>query len=346
MISKMADNKRVIMVGEIPGFTMPHIRAFETLGFECIAFDNRANIYYSSQIVRRIIRTFPRLVIIKKLVNDRTNKKLISLVKKYKPFLVFTIKAENIYPETIAKIKNMGAKTACFYIDYIDLWPIIRESAPVYDYYFSQCHVVLNRLWGELGLKNCFYMAHSSEPTPENEMIKKKKYDISFIGTHDNKSYINREKYLMSIKDLGLNIWGTDGWSRSPMAKCFHGRSLGDQRFEIYKQSKIVVDIKCDSIPLDGLGNRPFEVTGCGTFFMTDCPGEDIERSYRENKEIVSFKNGDDLREKVIYYLNHEKEREEIARAGYNRTVAEHTYIHRVRQLLDTMEHPEKYLYK
>lgn len=79
---------------------------------------------------------------------------------------------------------------------------------------------------------------------------------------------------------------------------------------------------------------------------MTNCPRQDIERSYRENKEVISFKNESELREKVIYYLGHEKEREEVARAGYIRTAAEYTYIERTKQILDTIEHPEGYLYK
>ena len=328
------------------GFTLPHVRAFQALGFESIAFENRVGMYYSSQALRRLIRIFPKLRILKDSAIRRTNRKLISLVKKYQPFLMFGIKAENIYPETVEEIKKMGVKTACFWIDYIDLWPVISKTAPVYDYYFSQCHVVLRRLWDELGLKNCFYMTHSAEPTPEDELVKNKKYNISFIGTRKPEYYSDREKYLMNIKDLGLNIWGTEDWAKTSLSECYHGRSLGAQRYDIYSQSKIVVDVKRDSIPLDGLGNRPFEVAGCGTLFMTNCPHEDIERSYRDNKEVVSFKNVNELREKVIYYLSHEKEREDIASAGYNRTVAEHTYIHRVKQLLDTIERPEKYLYK
>lgn len=342
----MNNNKRVLVVGSYSGFTLPHVRAFQALGFESIAFENRASIFYSSQTARRLVRIFPRLRIFKKLDMDRINKKLISLVKEYRPFLVFSIKAENIYPETIEEIKKMGAKTGCFFNDNIDLWPLISKLAPAYDCFFNQCHFVLRRLWNELGLKNCFYIEHATEPVPENELVKNKKYGISFIGTYDPELYTDRESYLMSIKDLGLNIWGTDGWARTPLAECFRGRSVDDQRFDIYSQSKIVVDVKRDTMPLEGLGNRPFEVTGCGTLFMTNCPRQDIERSYRENKEVISFKNESELREKVIYYLGHEKEREEVARAGYIRTAAEYTYIERTKQILDTIEHPEGYLYK
>lgn len=66
----------------------------------------------------------------------RINEKLISLVKEYQPFLMFSIKAENIYPETIEEIKKMGVKTSCLFNDYIDFWPMISKIAPTYDYFF------------------------------------------------------------------------------------------------------------------------------------------------------------------------------------------------------------------
>lgn len=341
------DKKRIILISPADSFfTMPHVRAFQALGFECLTFDNRSGKLYSSYFIRRVIRLIPPLKIIKKITLDQTNNKLLKLVKSYKPWLVFSVKAENIYPKTINKIKSMSVKTACFYIDLMDHWPVISQLAPAYDYFFNQDHVVLRRLWQELGLKNCFYMAHSAEPLPDPLTDRQNKYGVSFIGTHNNQTYPNREKYLNEIKDLDLNIWGTDGWKTSPLADCFRGRSYGDQRFDIYSHSKIVVDINWDILPAEGLSNRPFEVTGSGACFFVDLVREDIKRCYEESKEFVFFKDERDLREKVKYYLGHEKEREKIAQAGYNKTLTEHTYINRVKQLLDTIEYPEKYLYK
>jgi hypothetical protein len=157
---------------------------------------------------------------------------------------------------------------------------------------------------------------------------------VSFIGTHNNQTYPNREKYLKEIGDLGLNIWGTDGWKTSPLAHCFRGRSFGDQRFDIYGHSKIVIDINWDIMPAEGLSNRPFEVTGSGACFFVDLVREDIKRCYEEGREFVAFSDEKDLREKVKYYLEHDKEREKIAEAGYKKTLAQHTYLNRVEQLL------------
>ena len=44
-----------------------------------------------------------------------------------------------------------------------------------------------------------------------------------------------------------------------------------------------------------------------------------------------------DLVEKVRYYLKHEDERAAIAQAGYERTLREHTYVHRFRDIFGQM---------
>ena len=339
--------KRILVVSPADSFfTMPHVRAFEALGFECAAFDNRRGMVYSSNLLKRLIRVFPWLRVIKDVTLKNTNRQLVSFVKEYEPWLVFSVKAENIYPETIGEIKKLGVKTGCFFIDFMDHWPLITRLAPAYDYFFSQDHIILRRLWHERGLKNCFYMAHSAEPMADPFTNRQDKYDVSFIGQHNSRQYPNREKYLLALNDLDLNIWGTMGWAKTPLAKFFHGRSVGDQRLDIYSHSKIVLDINWNLMPVEGLSNRSFEIMGCGAMFMTDHIREDIKRAYTEGREVVLFKDENEFREKIIYYLEHNKEREEIAKAGYAKTVAKHTYIERVKQLLDTIENPTKYLYK
>ena len=45
--------------------------------------------------------------------------------------------------------------------------------------------------------------------------------------------------------------------------------------------------------------------------------------------------NSNDLREKILYYLEHEEERESIAHNGYIRTMKENTWKHRIIKLLE-----------
>jgi len=49
------------------------------------------------------------------------------------------------------------------------------------------------------------------------------------------------------------------------------------------------------------------------------------------------FENTKDLIEKCKYYLEHESERVAISKAGYERTLREHTYVHRFRELFQKL---------
>ena len=86
---------------------------------------------------------------------------------------------------------------------------------------------------------------------------------------------------------------------------------------------------------------RNFEVPGCGGFVLTGNV-EDLDNYYESGKEVVSFKDTRDLVDKIKYYLSHEQEREAIANAGYERTLREHTYTHRFRQIFAAMQLAER----
>ncbi len=82
---------------------------------------------------------------------------------------------------------------------------------------------------------------------------------------------------------------------------------------------------------------RNFEIPGCGGFLLTG-DADNLKDYYIDGKEIVVFRGVDDLIEKAKYYLEHGKEREEIARAGYEKTLREHTYEKRFNEIFSTMK--------
>ena len=85
---------------------------------------------------------------------------------------------------------------------------------------------------------------------------------------------------------------------------------------------------------------RNFEVPGCGGFLLTG-RADNLDQYYESGKDIASFTNTDELIERILYYLKHESERAAIARAGYERTLREHTYVQRFRDIFRQMGMPE-----
>jgi spore maturation protein CgeB len=85
----------------------------------------------------------------------------------------------------------------------------------------------------------------------------------------------------------------------------------------------------------DGYANnmRLYESTGVGTLLLTDAK-RNLPELFDVGKEVVSYEGPDDLVEKIEYYLAHDDERREVAAAGQRRTLAEHTYAHRMGELV------------
>lgn len=79
-----------------------------------------------------------------------------------------------------------------------------------------------------------------------------------------------------------------------------------------------------------------FEATGIGSLLVTDFKSN-LNELFEVGKEVVAYENAEDCIEKIRYYLDHESERAAIAASGQQRTLKEHTYFHRMQQLLEIL---------
>ncbi len=104
----------------------------------------------------------------------------------------------------------------------------------------------------------------------------------------------------------------------------------------VFKTAKINLNISLRSI-VNGMPLRIFDICGAGGFLLTNyqadfldyfVPGEDFE--YFESKQ--------DMLNKIDYYLSHEDERTAIAKNGFEKIAAAHTYKHRVEEMLSYLK--------
>jgi len=73
-----------------------------------------------------------------------------------------------------------------------------------------------------------------------------------------------------------------------------------------------------------------------GTLLITDWKAN-LREMFEPGRDVIAYHTFEECAELIKYYLEHEKEREAIAKAGQQRTLREHTYYHRVRELLDIL---------
>ena len=81
---------------------------------------------------------------------------------------------------------------------------------------------------------------------------------------------------------------------------------------------------------------RDFEVPMSGGFYMVEHM-EELEGLYEIGREIVTYRDRNDLTEKIRFYLAHDAERERIGEAGRRRALRDHTWQKRFQKAFEKM---------
>jgi spore maturation protein CgeB len=107
--------------------------------------------------------------------------------------------------------------------------------------------------------------------------------------------------------------------------------------YELLKRSALTLNHHVD-IADDYAGNaRLFEATGVGTLLVTDWK-KNLREMFEPGKEVVAYRTPEECVEMIRYYLEHENERQAIARAGQQRTLRDHTCRNRMEELVSIVE--------
>lgn len=103
----------------------------------------------------------------------------------------------------------------------------------------------------------------------------------------------------------------------------------------VFKSSKINLNMTLRSIHT-GIPLRAMDIMGCGGFLLTNYQ-EDFLEYFEPGIDYVYYSSQRELMELADYYMNHEEERQEIARNGYDKVKAGHTYQNRVEVILSQL---------
>lgn len=102
----------------------------------------------------------------------------------------------------------------------------------------------------------------------------------------------------------------------------------------VYNRSKINIYVTPRAIR-SGIPLRVLEIMACQGFVLVNYQ-EDIASEFEDGKELVMYRNLNEMIEKVAYYLSHEDERKRIALAGYEKVIREYNYATKLRKILDS----------
>ncbi len=147
---------------------------------------------------------------------------------------------------------------------------------------------------------------------------------------------IERRRALIELsKHYKVNVYSNSDVSDLLQIQYCGSVDYWSEMPKVFRMSKINLNFTIPNIK-SGIPLRIWDVLGCGGFLLTNYQAE-IPYYFKEGEDLVCFDGLEDLCEKVGYYLEHEEERKRIAWNGYRKVREKHSYIERIRTILDTV---------
>ena len=172
-------------------------------------------------------------------------------------------------------------------------------------------------LQGE-GIENALWLPLGCDPATHRPLDLPKIHDLCFVGH----LFPGPRGELVELL-------------RSRFAKMFVGQRFFREMAATYSESRIVFNRSLQN----DINMRVFEALGCRGFLLTnDLQENGQETLFHDDVHLATYRDPDELLEKAQFYLENESLREQIAVAGHAEVIARHTYSHRMRTLLETVE--------
>jgi len=123
----------------------------------------------------------------------------------------------------------------------------------------------------------------------------------------------------------------------------FHDPISDDEMIGLYSSSHISLGFlevydshNPNAVVKKHLHLREFEAPTCGALYCTGFT-EELAEMFEPDKEVIVYKDGDEMLSKIRFYLTHPQEADKIRRAARLRALSDHTYQKRFEQLFATI---------
>jgi spore maturation protein CgeB len=353
---------RILFLGQIaPGQTSQmRMRALERLGHRVYGVDTIEPWKKASWLARQAQRRAGRGYVIAAI-----NRSVLAAAHTFRPDLVWGEKQEFLRIETLATLRQLGARLVHFTPDpYFSLaWKRTRlmdEGIRAFDI-LIYCKSYEREQYAALG-KPLIYMPlgycdrvhrplRSSDPRWQCA--------VGFLGGWEPR----REHLLHLLAAAGIDLKIRGGYWEflrdgrwTPRRHVILRQLTGNAKFRIHRDELLGRAWQGGEVYADdyaralsgakiGLGllrkvcpdqhtTRTFEIPACGSMLLADRTDEHCEL-FEEGKEAEFFTSTEEFLDKAQFYCNDESATRRIAQAGFERCVkSKYAYVHRLKTVL------------
>lgn len=252
-------------------------------------------------------------------------------VKAYRPDVLYSMTMETIGSDFLRTVRGHYRLA------------VVQHAAPFPPHDFSEYDVALSSLpnlvdyFRKQGIRSELFRLGFEPKVLSALSTSEKGFDIAFVGGL-GKHHEQGTKLLERLCERhNVRVWGYgfENLSQdSPIRKVYGGPLWGIGMYQVLRAAKIVFNRHID-IAEDYANNmRLYEATGAGSFLLTDFK-QNLCDMFAPGKEVVVYRDANECLELAGYYLAYKDKREAIARAGQQRTLSEHTWYHRMQELVE-----------
>ncbi len=336
----------IALVGPIYGGSLPITgyvkRALETLGHKVQWIDH--SVHATSYDAMGTLKDQRNRQMMQGRMAEVLSQWTLASLAESPPDLVLSMAQA---PMTLPALEHLRKKkflTAMWFVEnyrHLTYW---RQMAPGYEFWFVFQQGACLDAFRQAGAQQVSYLPMAADPDLHGPMSLSEAdrrifgSDVSFVGA----GYANRRSLFPALlhQPWSFKLWGNE-WegaddlravlqlegARIDTATCMKVFNATAINLNLHSTTGAGLDPQADYV-----NPRTFELAACGAFQLVDHRSE-LHRFFTE-QEMVSFQDFGEVPGLVHHWLHDSDARQAMADAARARVLSEHTYVHRMRDLL------------
>lgn len=278
---------------------------------------------------------------------EMLSKVLLESLKERPVDILICLAQAPITPKALADIRAQGVVTVMWFVEDCSRFRAWESLARHFDYMFIIQKGEYPKMVSQAGAGYVGYLPTACDPTVHRPLNlddnERRRWgsDISFVGA----GYNNRRQTFAKLAGRDFKIWGTEWPAVRPFLQLVQdgARRIAPEEYtKIFNATKVNLNLH-SSTERDGVdphgdfvNPRTFELAASGAFQLVDYRSL-LPELFNLGVELDVFSTTKEMEEKIDYYLDHPEERTKFAEQARKRVLSEHTYAHRLRQMLATV---------
>lgn len=337
----------IALVGPIYGGSLPITgyvkRALETLGHKVQWIDH--SLHAPSYEVMGSLKDARNRQMVQGRMAEVLSQWTLASLAESPPDLVLSMAQAPMTLPVLEHLRKKKFLTAMWFVENFRHLTYWQQMAPGYEFWFVFQEGACLDAFRQAGARQVRFLPMAADPDlhcplilPEEERSRFGS-DVSFVGA----GYANRRHLFPALlrRPWSFKLWGNE-WDGAdelrPVLQLDGARIDTTTCMKVFNATAINLNLHSTTGTgldphADFVNPRTFELAACGAFQLVDHRSQ-LRRFFTE-QEMVSFQDFADVPGLVHQWLHDPSARQAMADAARARVLSEHTYVHRMRDLLE-----------